>query len=604
MAFLLLGAALRFNDLGEMRDLLDYDEAYNGLDALSLLEIPRFTPFFEANNGRESLWMYLLAPALELWGAQPFTLRFVAACMGILTLAAVYALARELAGSRAALWSSGALAVLYWHVHLSHLAFRALLYPLIGTLAIALLLRAQRFNRGWIGAGFMSGLLLYTYFGARLWVLLAGLLLMWWWIRVPQQRRGITRALAVMVITALPLALYTLQNPDAALGRVGDQATLDVPAILESARLWLNAWLFQGSTYAFHNPIGRPILDLPLALLVVAGLAALIIQRNRRAGVFIGVLALLALLPSLLSLDAPHFLRAIGLVIPVALVAGIGAEQWLRVFHRWRMPLRTRLLPLALILVSAGITYHDFSTWARDFEPPGGNGYKLAHTNALVAALSDDQPLYLYNVTLDDPVLRFMLAPYHPTTLPLFNFPNCTAGPDGAFRYLAPLDYTPHPDDPAAQWAQTRLLLRDLSGQPAGFGYSLYQAESPPVIKSPSLGDGLQADLLNFADDHAQPGDTLDISIRFRAAADLNQPYTAFIHLTREGQLIAQTDVPICPDYPTDQWQTGQAANQTYTLTLPDDLATGDYALIIGAYDSQSLQPAGEAVTVGTITVE
>src|SRR4029079_4832652 len=115
-AILLLGAALRLHGLGAMLGMTHYDEAYYGVDALSLIETPRFTPFFPDNFGRESLWMYLLAPSLAVFGGGAFGLRIVAVFTGIVTLAAVYRLARELIGRRGAVWTLAALAVLFPHV--------------------------------------------------------------------------------------------------------------------------------------------------------------------------------------------------------------------------------------------------------------------------------------------------------------------------------------------------------------------------------------------------------------------------------------------------------------------------------------------------------
>src|SRR5687767_8803763 len=95
LAFLILGAALRFQGQAEMQHLLHHDEAYYGLDALSLLENPRLQLYFPANTGREGLWMVLLTPLLGTLGATPLALRLTSAFVGILTIAAVYWLARE-----------------------------------------------------------------------------------------------------------------------------------------------------------------------------------------------------------------------------------------------------------------------------------------------------------------------------------------------------------------------------------------------------------------------------------------------------------------------------------------------------------------------------
>ena len=105
-----------------------YDEAFNALDALDLLHNPRLTPFLLASGGRE--WLAVcLTPFIAAFGMQPFALRFAATLIGVLTLAAVYRLGTELVNRQTGLWSAAALAVLYWHVHLSHIALRAITMP-------------------------------------------------------------------------------------------------------------------------------------------------------------------------------------------------------------------------------------------------------------------------------------------------------------------------------------------------------------------------------------------------------------------------------------------------------------------------------------------
>src|SRR5690349_17160771 len=105
--FLLLGAALRLSSLGYLTQVIDFDEAYYGMDATTLLDDFRFEPFFDGNNGRESLWMYTLLPAISVMDGQPLALRLTAVMVGILTLAALYQLARELFDARTAAWSTG-----------------------------------------------------------------------------------------------------------------------------------------------------------------------------------------------------------------------------------------------------------------------------------------------------------------------------------------------------------------------------------------------------------------------------------------------------------------------------------------------------------------
>mgnify|MGYP001068239778 CR=1 FL=1 len=168
---LLVGALLRWSAIGPMSNMLHYDEAHNGLDVLSLIQNPRLTPFMPANFGRESLWFYILLPFVAIWGAQPFALRLAATMTGILTLAALYQLGKKVLPPRAACWATLALAVCQWHVHLSRMALRTILLPLIGVLAFWSLFQACQTDRRshWALAGVWTGLLLYTYFSSLLW---------------------------------------------------------------------------------------------------------------------------------------------------------------------------------------------------------------------------------------------------------------------------------------------------------------------------------------------------------------------------------------------------------------------------------------------------
>ncbi|MBC8492791.1 MAG: hypothetical protein H8D43_03315, partial [Chloroflexi bacterium] len=82
-----IAAALRFWALGNTPPGLYHDEAFNGLDALGVLEGER-PIFFEANNGREPLFVYLVALSVAVLGRSPGAIRIVAALLGTLTIPA------------------------------------------------------------------------------------------------------------------------------------------------------------------------------------------------------------------------------------------------------------------------------------------------------------------------------------------------------------------------------------------------------------------------------------------------------------------------------------------------------------------------------------
>lgn len=165
---ILVGVALRFYALGDLPHGIYHDEAYYGLDAVSVLEGAR-PIFFPANNGREPLYIYILSLSVAAFGRTPFGLRFASAVIGTLTMPVTYWLGQTLFNRRVGLLAMAVCAVTFWPVALSRVSFRAGALPLFLGLAIAL---------GWLGlsrrslplailGGAAYGLAFNTYTAAR-----------------------------------------------------------------------------------------------------------------------------------------------------------------------------------------------------------------------------------------------------------------------------------------------------------------------------------------------------------------------------------------------------------------------------------------------------
>ena len=111
------------------------DEAMNGNDALTSLQNHNFKVFYPENNGREGLFIWLIA--LSFWFFKPsiWALRIVPAIFGILTVLGIYLLTKELFRYRQkqayylALLASFFLSISFWHVNFSRIDFRAILVP-------------------------------------------------------------------------------------------------------------------------------------------------------------------------------------------------------------------------------------------------------------------------------------------------------------------------------------------------------------------------------------------------------------------------------------------------------------------------------------------
>ncbi|NJN83317.1 MAG: glycosyltransferase family 39 protein [Caldilineaceae bacterium] len=174
-------ALLRLWQLDLLPPGLFFDEAYNGLDARAVVEGTSRPIYFAANNGREPFYLYLQALAIVLLGPTPYALRITSALIGIVTVPVIYWLVRTVLASddhtegRApalswvALIAATAVAVSFWQVSISRLAFRAILLAPLSALAMLFLWRAWVRNRraDYAWAGFWVALALYTYTAAR-----------------------------------------------------------------------------------------------------------------------------------------------------------------------------------------------------------------------------------------------------------------------------------------------------------------------------------------------------------------------------------------------------------------------------------------------------
>jgi len=118
------------------------DEAMNANDAIKALQTHNFKVFYPDNNGREGLFINLIALSFKVFGISLFSFKITSAIIGILTVLGLYFLAKELfyfynsnsnsnLSSYIGLTSSFFLAISFWHTNFSRISFRAILTPFI-----------------------------------------------------------------------------------------------------------------------------------------------------------------------------------------------------------------------------------------------------------------------------------------------------------------------------------------------------------------------------------------------------------------------------------------------------------------------------------------
>ena len=120
----------------------------------------------------------------------------------------------------------------------------------------------------------------------------------------------------------------------------------------------------------------------------------------------------------------------------------------------------------------------------------------------------------------------------------------------------------------------------------------------------------------DLAEESVGPGDSLPFHLYWQATAATEADYQVFNHLLDDaGNLVAQVDGPPLPDpllrRGTSDWDDPEEIfySREYILTLPEDLAPGEYTLVTGFYRRDNgqrlLSPTGEdALWVTRIVVE
>lgn len=638
LAVLLLGATIRFSGLYGTRQMLWLDEGYYGLDAASLLDFPRLTPFFPANLGRESGWMYYLAPFVAALGKTPFALHLASTFMGVLTIAAVYRLAKALLPQGAA-WAALAMAVLYWPIHVSALGMRVGMFPCVGALALAFLLEAYRDrdrdhdrerprnHARWLLAGVATGVLAYTYFSARGWIAYAALTVALMMLREPKVRVKGTIYLAVVALIALPLGLYTIQNPDASLRRIEMIADFNPASIMANAGAWLAGLFVYGDQDWMNNIPGRPILDPFVGILAVVGLGAIIFAPGRMfharwQALWLMGLGLISLAPSLFSSSAPHSLRGFGFSVVLAIVIAVGAQATviagralaLRQHHRPALSswlARTAPLLPALMLIGAGII--STGDWhARWLAAPIRYYSMRQHINQAADFVKDgasafpSAPLFFTPMRPEfdgsvDAVLRFRAADLSPRHVGAVNSAECLVLPqepalyaaltsmDAAFlpnmqswADVAPLHTFVRVANSVTTYTQTLFAVTPKAEVPASSARNL-------VILKDAAGDVFEMRLVGLPDS-IRAGDMLSFSLHLKPLRPLATDYrfTTSLHDAANGvegrNIWSSQDGAVCSPYPSSEWGASERVIRYIGMPVPKDTPAGAYRLVTRIY--------------------
>jgi hypothetical protein len=105
------------------------------------------------------------------------------------------------------------------------------------------------------------------------------------------------------------------------------------------------------------------------------------------------------------------------------------------------------------------------------------------------------------------------------------------------------------------------------------------------------LTDGIALRGYDLSAGSVAAGETVTLTLHWEARAVPSTDYQVFVHLVGAGpEPVAQGDgPPLMGDYPTRVWAPGEITVDPHVVALPADLPAGQYRLLVGMYDLETL---------------
>lgn len=623
MLAIVVAAALRFWQLDQIPPGLYRDEAFNGLDALQILsgqseEDSLF--YLTGNNGREPLFVYLTTLSVSLFGRSVLAVRLVAAIVGTLTTWFTYKLAKSWFGEQIGLLSAWVWAITLWPIHLSRIGLRPILLPLFLALTFWLATLAYRQNGVgqrfelksiwlWLFAGVAYGFTFYTYLAARFTVLLI-VLLIFYLVLTGRGRAmwpGIAWAAMGTTILVAPLAILLWQQPELLFGRAEQVAVLN-PAINEGdflGTLWRQTWkslgLFfvAGDRIARHNPPGRPVFSLILLIPFLAGVVWSARHWRRAAAMTVLIWVVVMLGPTLLAEDAPHFLRAVGILPAAVMLPAIG----ITLIWQWsRLPSGLgEILAVSLLIASLAVTLNDyFINYAEQPQTAFWFEEAARDLSEQINGEAENATIYLDRRFWDGwPSVRFLLDAERP-----ISFYRPEELDDLEFKPPAVVYAWPHEGiqeviesipPPAQVFGQSGSLAqgdRETVPYPLFVRYVVNQSSELPVLAK--FNNSIQ---LRGAEVKDSGAGQLLVDLYWSTDSALEDSLVTFVHVSEKSAppgLVGQSDsVPSQGNWPTQWWRPGLIIHDQHIVNLDGGYDGNQHEVRVGLYkvDSRELLP-------------
>lgn len=438
LAIAALAVFFRLHALDAVPPGIFIDEAEDGIDAYDIatgraLPVYIEEPLVKARS-REPMEHYVIAAVFRLRGVDVHSLRLGPALIGIATVLLFFWLCSRHMPPRTAFFAAAVLAVCRWHVTFSRIAMRAITTPLcvvIALLGLSFLVRRRSFGSAFVfGAALAFGFYSYpAYWITPVAIGLPGLLLLRGAdapLRAALPRLALASSLGFLLVAA-PLIHFAATKPDYFFARAVETATPGAES--EHAFTIRDNWqkvLFmlhlRGDPEPRHNIPKRPQLDPVSGVAFLLGLYWLLRTFRRDTAIKLAALSfwILFLLPSVVTEQAPHAMRALGAVPAVCLIVAFGLEAAGRFLRRLasmgpvpgsRVGARigAAIVPCAALAAIVVWNHHDyFRVWANLPGVSESFSAPIPRFFEFYAGLTNDNDVYVGPYVLHSPNLRFL----------------------------------------------------------------------------------------------------------------------------------------------------------------------------------------------------
>lgn len=424
-AIVLLGLFLRTWRIDQTPPGVYPDEAVNGEDALRALETGQFQWFYPANQGREGLFMNLVALCFKFFGVSVLTLKLPAIIFGTLTIWGIFLLAKEIFNERVGFISAFLTAVSFWTLNFSRISFRANMLPFVLVFSFYFVFKALRTKKlsDFAIGGFIFGIGMHTYIAWRIAPLILVFLLIS--LILSQKKflkeywKGILTFSLLCIIAAAPMFWTFYYHPEYFESRSDSISVLSpkmneghpIQALAKSFTLSLIKYNFWGDQNWRHNYPPYPILDPLTGTAFLFGFFYCLYRliklvqfrihgiRNKDLNIYLFLVSwfFIMLAPEFMTAEGlPHALRSIGTSSVVFIMAAIALEKlitWPRKGALQRDLLALVIVLLAIIGVFNIVKYH-FS-WSKRIETARAFDKTVMNTYGYIKTLPGDKEIIL-----------------------------------------------------------------------------------------------------------------------------------------------------------------------------------------------------------------